>query len=744
MNFHQILSLPRHMRYVFFVDADIDYCDLIAIVKTNLQFWGGRHNPIVPVRNGDIDEGYLQIIGHFDPDIIFYSATIDPKTIMDTGLFSPSQYIPLNDEPPEALVPGVDRIHLLSNVSKVHSVIMLGGLSRADSGLLDYFELNFGLTSGLKVGAADGMEGRMQIRITDEDFDNLHSYLHSAKAVNFSMLSSLNSFTSVLRSSKHVHFGMTELVIAGDSTNTKDLFYWWNRHLYETSHNFYVTSEQLKRLVSDTFWGKILSDYSSSKIIEVVSFSLSKDEVERIIDTSLKLLDTDCVFRYKQIESFPYPIDDALGRVPILGDSEAAQVQSLLEGETEVLVVKPTFIKSASATADFWAVDMRIVSLKNGKSQPILLPTTMDATSCLRGLSGRVNLNRNLTYFYWSKMPHKPAKFKLQIPSFSSLLPQLIQSPFINGEIRVSKYTSIRIKDPGNRLLSFFRLCNNNFDVVHGYLSDKFWYELLIDCCTCEKMVGDALTFDEFVRKCRISMKKAGYELGPKKETERNEENLAASLKPMIADLVSKRVLLPGYTLKCIHCGHIAWYNIEEVATSIRCSGCMDFFGLPVGPSINYRLSTLVKRNFYASPKTADGNATVIRALTKMAQRSEISFNFSGQLDLYSHKKNDAETDLDIVALEDGIFAIGEAKNDASHFLKDNKKCLRQLYTIAEQIRPDRIVLCCVQNIRGSLADAHEFLERQFENKKWAPEIESFQVSEPTFSNFEGDKYFSC
>jgi hypothetical protein len=330
------------------------------------------------------------------------------------------------------------------------------------------------------------------------------------------------------------------------------------------------------------------------------------------------------------------------------------------------------------------------------------------------------------------------------MPTFSAMLPQLITRPVINGQVVESGYSDLEMRDPGNRLLSFLRLFKNNFYNLHQYLSDKFWYDLLVEACNSRKLAGDAITFSELSKRCQYMMAKERIALGPRKKTRRNYENLQLGLKPLVAELVSMKVLIAGYTFKCTHCGHRAWYSVEDVSISIQCSGCMEYFVLPVDPEMSYRVSTLVKRNFFSAPKQPDGNAAVIGTLVRSAlQGGNDNFDFSGQLNLYINKTAKPVTDLDIVVLENGRLGIGEAKNNSREFLEDKKKCLHQLYDVATKIRPDRIILCCVDDEKDSLSKAKTILENLFKpGNKTAPEIVAFQLSAPTHFNFKGGLYF--
>ncbi|WP_159478068.1 hypothetical protein [Dyadobacter sp. 3J3] len=58
----QIKSRARHLRYLYFIDERYSYSDLLKLMNNNQNFWGGRYNPIVPVKNNSIADGYVNLI----------------------------------------------------------------------------------------------------------------------------------------------------------------------------------------------------------------------------------------------------------------------------------------------------------------------------------------------------------------------------------------------------------------------------------------------------------------------------------------------------------------------------------------------------------------------------------------------------------------------------------------------------------------------------------------------------------
>lgn len=67
-----VLSRARSCRVAFLIDPDACPPELIdALFETNYSFWGGRFNPIIPVRNGAIENPFWQLLRYADPDIVY-------------------------------------------------------------------------------------------------------------------------------------------------------------------------------------------------------------------------------------------------------------------------------------------------------------------------------------------------------------------------------------------------------------------------------------------------------------------------------------------------------------------------------------------------------------------------------------------------------------------------------------------------------------------------------------------------
>jgi hypothetical protein len=73
----------RPRRVEFLVDLGQEAIDKIlnGVLRFNLDSWGGRHNPIVPLVNKGISEAWYTWLDVADPDIFYIYGEIDPETL---------------------------------------------------------------------------------------------------------------------------------------------------------------------------------------------------------------------------------------------------------------------------------------------------------------------------------------------------------------------------------------------------------------------------------------------------------------------------------------------------------------------------------------------------------------------------------------------------------------------------------------------------------------------------------------
>src|SRR6266851_8469389 len=72
----------RPRRIAFLVDPDKANDPLLdAIADFNIDSWGGRYNPMIPVTGGEIYPDYWRLLNLSDPDVFYCCADVSVATI---------------------------------------------------------------------------------------------------------------------------------------------------------------------------------------------------------------------------------------------------------------------------------------------------------------------------------------------------------------------------------------------------------------------------------------------------------------------------------------------------------------------------------------------------------------------------------------------------------------------------------------------------------------------------------------
>ncbi len=75
-------SRAHPCRLAFLVDPDTCQAELLdALFDANYGLWGGRFNPIIPVRNGEVTEPFWSLLKCVDPDIVYTYAPLSETLV---------------------------------------------------------------------------------------------------------------------------------------------------------------------------------------------------------------------------------------------------------------------------------------------------------------------------------------------------------------------------------------------------------------------------------------------------------------------------------------------------------------------------------------------------------------------------------------------------------------------------------------------------------------------------------------
>jgi len=152
-----------------------------------------------------------------------------------------------------------------------------------------------------------------------------------------------------------------------------------------------------------------------------------------------------------------------------------------------------------------------------------------------------------------------------------------------------------------------------------------------------------------------------------------------------LENFLDARLLLQGVSLRCPRCGTQEWYVADDIASEVRCAGCLSGFPLPANPAWSVRLNGLV-RNAVAR----EGVLAVLQALYDIGHNARRMFLVIPCQDLYERYGGNRFTDLDIIVIRDGQFVLGEVKSSTTGF---DAEVFNKLQTVAQELRPNLLIV---------------------------------------------------
>ena len=180
-----------------------------------------------------------------------------------------------------------------------------------------------------------------------------------------------------------------------------------------------------------------------------------------------------------------------------------------------------------------------------------------------------------------------------------------------------------------------------------------------------------------------------------------------ADLVRAIAGLTERGVLLMGIEAKCLSCGYRAWHHIDDAKQTLRCGGCNAAFAMPPEQRWYYRLNRLAR-----AALAEHGLLPVVLVLGQLFMDVRSAFLFAPCLDLFEKDDKGPVGDLDIAAILDGHFVIGEVKQsrdlfDEATFVKMEgiaRRLLPDVLLFASMDRePNRLITEQIKRLSGDL-----------------------------------------
>lgn len=190
------------------------------------------------------------------------------------------------------------------------------------------------------------------------------------------------------------------------------------------------------------------------------------------------------------------------------------------------------------------------------------------------------------------------------------------------------------------------------------------------------------------------------------KEYYRRESHLDRSIQ----HLCRREILFQGREWQCGTCFNRNWITIDAIGRILTCSVCGREEPPPVSGDWHFRANA-----FLIEAYREHGVEAVVWTLWELWKRAQRSFYFAPSMWLwneYPEEEGDGATpdaELDILAVVDGKLYLCEVKS-SSALSKDE---LKQLVGMATKIRPDVLVISCMDEPEGQVNAAVKSLTRQ-------------------------------
>jgi hypothetical protein len=748
----EVYTRARHLRNLFFIDNNYSHEKLVNLFYTNLNHWGGRYNPIVPIIDNVISDIWKKVLKYYDPDYIFHTSELEIEKIKEFCLeldYNPLDI--LNIDEPSNTAGGTDIRYLLPLIKEEIKLFEARNIWRIESLLKEFYKLNF-LIETNTFFPNQLPKTITHIQIDENNYSEINRLISENRPFDKTTLSTLNLNTNILRA-KQTTTKEFEIIIASNENSFDDYIYYWNRILFVHQHwspnlsHIIVTQAQLEELLKDEWFKHVFRSFNTEhNLINLVSFSLSKQELE------VERIKLQKDINYKRFNVlihniFPFDILDNSGLYEReYGENVNTQIIHAIS--QKINLPNLSFSNDIKSSQNAYAIDFEISDVKK-QYHKLKLPYSADPWHIV-GQKSRINKSRQISMIIDGSTDNKSI-VKISIPSFEEIARQIITNPKILNKEANRKYAECKYNDESRKLSEFFSLFQNSLRYVEETIYDKFWFDIFYELSTNIRAEGDTIHFSDIYERCESKLKESGITLGPKKETFQNSENLEFSLKNTLQEFCNNKIFFAGYNIKCKNCSSKFWYAVEEIKNKIICKGCFNENQFVIENPMAYKINSLIKNNIARRDAlgkfTPDGNLTVIKTLISLFYKSQNNFEYMPQLDIYStYHSIKPETDLDIICLIDGRFCIGECKHNSSLFFENSKKSLNSLIEIAKVVRPTYLILSCTEDkIKGKkslLSNATQYLKHQTSKWKSKPEILSFKTREPDYFNFSGHKYF--
>lgn len=747
-----VRSLPRHFRFVILVPLTITEMQLRYILLANLNIWGGRYNPIIPVKDNKISAEWLATIQYYDPDIVFYQRGMDIEIIKSLFSFYPRHYQEyLDDRRP--YFPGVN-IHSLLHPEVDGKISKQGNLKLCHTEeeykfgltLMGFYQINLGLQD-LYQGEDKFLRGFDVTVITKNSATNILETLVTFNPYFKSLLSTQFINTTFLETNHYEELNRTEIIVYDEKEFIDDLFYFWNRQRYlKPSKQFQqivITTSELGELLKNKNLEWLFFRINNGKSFTLTSRTLSESEL-RVLRDQLRVACPTCAFSYSKIVTFPYEVEQTKF---LITDKLRKTTHVLVGKQDHINIPKLIFNSQVNKIDGPYVLDIELERNSDNQHRFLKFPYHTPLHYLVTTQKARINLNHIISLF----IEDSQTEIKINIPNDNEIIRTLFYHREIEGKLVKLPCRGMGISNAGQKLSAFLALFDNDWDRVEQFISNHFWLDLFRYNSSFKESVipsgKGAFSYQDLKTEVQMLYKKYADNFKKEIEATTNEsvtieyinvltekyikDDFKTYVDPSLQYLIEKKGLFIGMKVACSYCGANKFYSLSELSDTIDCKGCYNKIMPGIKSPIYYKLSETIVSNLLSdqtkNSKTFDGNYVVMRTLNMLKNDHKwchTSFIWSPPLDIDCKTVfGNLYTDLDIIAILEGKLVYGEAKNNGKEFYK---KEIDHMIWVGNNLHPDVIVLAYAS---GKLTDQVEKIKAGITNpscevisiKTWRP-----------------------
>ncbi|MEJ6979759.1 hypothetical protein WG906_04815 [Pedobacter sp. P351] len=685
-----------------------------------------------------IEKEWMDLLEQIDPDIIYHSKSLNPRELEKCGLKVYPRTYSVIPENGILNLSGVNPFAFIDHFFKYQlaerrQVSLPYFINCPDHILKNFLSMNFGVRE-LYVEDDGYLQEIGKVGIYSDNIDKALSLMWSQSGFMQNLLCECYLGNEILRPERW-QAEQFELIIYDEDQCFDDLIYYWNRRLYQSPsmklRQIAVSNAEFELLANDPFFHQVLSHNAGQNNIYVTSRSLTAGELLTITSksdpknfrVSFKILDN------AQFPEKYFQVDQSIHQ---------AWIKTLLQGNEGFIFVPEYPIGDHIRLHGQFELDIRINNSGSSDLSEFRFPYYSLLRRNVSDIPARVNKYNALTFHVDSII----RGIDLRLPPVAEVLLRRVQIRDVAGNIeRPIGLLQCKLSGAGLYLSAFMKLFSDDWWFVQRYVLDKFWLEIFTGTGRYQKIKqawqlddqspntaitnsitpnlygkldkGDGLfSYKDLQHELKCIYNFYSKEIGLKGEDKEEgyvvqDKNAficqfyqkdVESILYAVSRFVEVEAIFIGLKVKCYNCGSNLWYSLKELSHRMTCRGCSFGISPPPESTFYYKVNDTVLNNLMSDPvkrkKAYGGNYVVLKILDHLrdpfCDQMTTAFGYSPSLDIYVSHDDFQKTDLDIVAIQDGKFIVGEAKMNFSDF---DQKQIKQLIWIGNEIRPDVVLL---------------------------------------------------